>query len=301
MAGDAPLSVFWRGPDRDHQLTLYRKGEFGDELVSPFVKVPGVVPQPFYTIDDLLAQGPPFPIAHRCGGGDWPEFSAAGINGSISRGYIALELSVYECATGEFVCSHDWTTQRMTGVNYQIMSTSWATLSTLTSTAAGTSDPSQPGQPLLRLEDVLALAPDAVWFLDHKETSSRENPDQWRLDSEARLLDWVEANVPNATDRVVWKVFAQGYGSRERAAARGFQSWGIYYEDDLADPSLTEHLDEYELLGMEWNASQSAWNTVLAEGVPVVGHIIGTVGQAVEALSKGANGLMVSIPKTLNP
>ena len=287
-SGDVPHELHRPGADGPAPLSRSRVGVSAAPVERDYV-----------TIEDLLADEP-FHVAHRCGGGDWPEFSEPGVLGSTAAGYQALELSVHECASGEFVCSHDPTTQRMTGETHPIGSTTWSTLSTLTQTAAGTSNPSQPGQPLLRLQDVLELAPQAVLFLDHKETS-HGSTDPGKIAQETRLLEWVEANIPDAASRVVWKVFAPAYGSRARAAEHRLTCWGIYYEADMSNLVLAPRLGEYELLGQEWSSSQQAWDDTLAPGVPVVGHILGTAGQVDAALSKGARGLMCSIPLSVNP
>src|SRR5690625_7225318 len=114
MAGisDAPLQLYRRTGGLDLPLSLYRRTSGEDVPVSSFIRTAGVSPVP-YSVADLLADDP-FYVAHRCGGGNWPEFSQRGIFGSIAAGYKALEMSVYQCGTGEFVLSHDWTTARMT-------------------------------------------------------------------------------------------------------------------------------------------------------------------------------------------
>jgi len=259
-------------------LTLYRRS------VAP-PEIPG------HTIADLLADTP-FYVGHRCGGGDWPEFSEAGINGCRGRGYKAVEMSVYRCGSGEFVLSHDWTTTRMTGVNYDISATPWATLSTLLQSAAETSNPAQASQPLLRLTDALTLAEGLVVFIDYKPNSSGDG-DATALANEDALLDYLET-LPNYQTRFVWKTFKEGYASADRAAARGFQTWGIYY--DAAITTAPTRTSSFSLLGMNYNASTTNWTSATATGKKVLGHIITSNANRDSAVSKGAHGIMTSRP-----
>lgn len=248
-------------------------------------------------ISNLLADDP-FYVAHRCGGANWPEFSQRGIENSIAKGYKALEFSVVRSATGEYVLSHDWNTTRMTGVNYSISSTPWSTLSTLTSTAEFTDNPSQSRTPLLRLTDALALAPDRVILIDHKLTSGSATPNAADLASETALLDYLET-IPGAHDRFVWKVFKDGYPSAERARARGFKTWVIYYDAEITtEPTRLELAD---LVGVEWNDTQGQFDAAAATGKPILSHIVTNAGQRDAARTKGADGFMNSNVTLMGP
>lgn len=248
-------------------------------------------------VDDLTADVP-FYVAHRCGGANWPEFSARGIQNSIAKGYKALEFSAVRCATGEYVLSHDWSTTRMTGVNNSIATTPWATLSALTSTAEFTDNPGQSRTPLLRLTDGLALAPDRVVFIDHKATSGASTPNAGDLASESALLDFLET-LPGAHDRFVWKVFKDGYASAQRARARGFKTWVIYYDAEIT--TAPTHLEDADLVGVEWNDTQGQWDVGTGTGKPVLAHIITNAGQRDGALAKGADGFMNSNVTLMGP
>lgn len=297
---DVPLTPSVRVNGADLPLTLFKRVSGQDVPLTPFIRKSGTpAPEPNpgeYTIADMLADDP-FYIAHRCGGANWPEFSPAGVVGSLSRGYKALEVSVYQCATGEFVCSHDWTTERMTGVRHEIHATPWSTLSTLTQTAAGTSDPSQPRQPLMRLSDVMALAKDRVIFLDHKPTSGGpgNSADQAAMNNLFTYL----ATIPNATDHIVWKTFKAGYESAAIARSKGFKTWGIYYTAEIT--TSPSRLENFDLIGMDYNAAQSYWDVVNATGKPSIAHIITTISQRDAGLTRGADGFMNSNVAGIGP
>lgn len=250
-----------------------------------------------HTIASMLATEP-FYVSHRLGGRNYPEFSMRGADASVAHGYKALELSVHACSTGEFVLSHDWITTRMTGEAHVIATTPWSTLSTLTSTAADTTDPAQSRTPLIRLSDIIEkYGQSHVLFIDHKETSGGDSSTA-KLAQETRLLDYLET-IPGSKSRFVWKVFAAATASRARAAARGFKSWGIYYPPDMA--SLAGNASQFDILGMEYNAAQAHWDTLKSTGRPVMAHIVGTVAQVNAGTLRGADGFMCSAPATLGP
>ncbi|GAB3769583.1 glycerophosphodiester phosphodiesterase [Microlunatus parietis] len=245
-------------------------------------------------ISEFIARQP-FVVAHRCGGGRWPEFSVRGVRGSVDLGVRALEVSVYTAATGEWVCSHDRSTVRATGVDLDIPTTPWAELRRLRSRADHTSDPGQDPTPLLLLTDLIeACPPNQLLFLDHKETSGgRGETDQEAVGREQRLLDFLDS-IPGLAERVVWKVFAPAEESRRRAAERGYPSWGIHYS-----ATLDQHIRDakrFDLLGLEWDAPEPAWRAITALGRPVIGHIVASRQQGEVALGRGAAGLMASTP-----
>lgn len=268
----------------------------GGELVTP-QSIAAVQNYAGLRISDLLSDDP-FYVAHRCGGANWPEFSQRGIENSIAKGYKALEYSVWRSATGEFVLSHDFNTTRMTGVNYSIPATPWSTLSGLTSTAEFTDNTGQSRTPLLRLTDALAAAPGRVIFIDHKATSSEGNDTPSDLASEAALMDYLET-IPGAHERFVWKVFKDGFASAERARARGFKTWVIYYDAEIT--TAPTHLELADIVGVEWNDTQAQFTAGTDTGKPVLAHIITNAGQRDSARTKGADGFMNSNVTLLGP
>lgn len=243
-------------------------------------------------LENLLTSAP-FLVAHRCGGGHWPEFSLRGIAGSTALGVRALEISVHPALTGEWVCSHDPSTTRATGVDLDIAATPWTTLRQLLTRPDPTDDPHQSPTPLIELTNVLeATTADQVLFLDHKPTSMGAE-DPARLSHEARLFDFLDEH-PGLRERIVWKVFAPAEGSRRRAAERGYPTWGIHYA-----ASMNLHVSRagrFDLLGLNWDAPRSAWERLTALGAPVIGHIITKRPHGEVALLQGASGLMCTVP-----
>lgn len=231
----------------------------------------------------------PFYISHRLGGDEYPEFTRRGLDASLRAGFKALELSVRRCGTGEYVLMHDWKTSRtVPGTDYAIWNTPWETLKTLQQ-AAG---------PIMLLDEVLDNIPqDVILAIDHKTTSSKEDASEGDLQSELNLYTKLDAAFNgHPQERVIWKSFIKGGGAR-RARARGYKTMCMFYETELA----SARFEEWDVLGLEWSASQSAWTMLNATGKPTIAHIITNTGQASTAFAKGASGLMASRPSDIHP
>lgn len=240
-------------------------------------------------VAEFLAR-PPFYVAHRLGGTEYPEFTRRGLDASLAAGFKALELSVRRCATGEYVLIHDWvTTRTVPGTDYQVWNTTWSTFEGLQQASGG----------FLRLTDVLDVAPeDVVLAVDHKVTSSKEVGSAGDMEAEADLFDLLEARfgAENARSRVIIKHFIKG-GVSERARARGYRTMCMMYPNEVAGADLTK----WDVLGMEWNAPDDVWATLRATGKPLIAHIITTQAQATRARERGAIGLMSSVPSQVHP
>lgn len=237
---------------------------------------------------DLYWANAPFYAAHRTGGANWPELTLYGLQQCLAWGVKAVELSVWKTADDVWVCHHDHNTARMTGANINIYDATWAELSGLTTTAEFTDDPGQPRRPIMRLDTALdALPPNVIAYIDDKTTMNVGS-----------LLDLLDT-YPNARGRFVFKQFMAQWAQADAARARGYRTWGIYYDAEIVTaPTRT---GSFDTLGMNFNATQEHWNAALATGKPVMGHIILNPSQKTSAQSKGASGFMVSSVKTVIP
>ncbi len=161
-----------------------------------------------------LTADDPFYIAHRGGGGNWPEMTAYAYAQAAQVAEIkALEISVCLSADGVLVCSHDPTTTRLTGAAYTIAEQTWGTLSTLMVTGAETSDPKQQPQPLTRFDEVVDAYHDRyVLFVEPKVPPA----------TEPLMKRMVGLNQP---ERVVWKAPINSSTFAE-AKRQGFATWG---------------------------------------------------------------------------
>ena len=184
---------------------------------------------------------------------------------------------------------HDWTTERtVPGTKLPIWSTPWDTLKTLR----------QASGPFLRFTDLLEqLHDDVVLAVDHKATSAKQDANSSDLQAELDLYTLLDDAFDGHPERrVLWKHFVNA-GSVERAKARGYRTMCMLYPNELA----TADTSRWDVLGMEWNAPDAAWQQLTATGKPTIAHIITSPSQAQTALRKGANGLMASWPTTVHP
>ena len=269
----------------DVRGTMWERAQGGDRWVAGTRMVSK--PAPTGAVVDRFLASKPFYVAHRLGGTEYPEFTRQGLDASLRAGFKALELSVRRCASGEFVLIHDWvTTRTVPGTDYQIWNTPWSVLSGLQQASGG----------FMRLTDVVdQVGDDIVLAIDHKVTSSKPTGSQGDMDSENALFDYLDT-IPNAKDRVLIKQFVNG-GVADRAKVKGYKSMCMMYPAEVAGADLSS----WDVLGMEWNASDDVWATLKATGKPLIAHIITTQQQADQVLSKGATGLMASVPSVVHP
>ena len=282
------MSDLWlrRTAGKDVRGTLWVRDRGGDRWVAGTRKSAVSKPEVGPVVDRFLASKP-FYVAHRIGGTEYPEFTQAGLDASLHAGFKALELSVRRCSTGEFVLIHDWvTTRTVPGTDYQIWNTPWSVLSGLQQASGG----------FMRLTDVVnSVGSDIVLAIDHKVTSDKETASQGDMESEQALFDYLDT-IPNAKDRVLIKHFVKG-GVAARAKAKEYKTMCMMYPNEVAGADLSS----WDVLGMEWSAPDDVWATLKATGKPLIAHIITTKNQADKALSKGATGLMASVPSVVHP
>lgn len=279
-----------RATGSDFELPLYLRTKSGYTQVQlatvGTTPAPTTPPEPSLNpIDSWLQQGNGL-VAHRLLGARFPEFTEQGMRLAKRLGYKAFEYSVYRTKDGVFVGSHDWTTERTTGVRHEIWDTTWEQIQAL----------DQQGGKITRLEDIVAALPeDGILFLDHKATSHTAEPTVWNVQYETELFELLETLFDRPQDRVIWKVFAEAT-SVDRAIERGYKTNGMLYPSTLP----TADLSKYDILGMEWNAPFEAFSTLHETGKPVIAHIIYTSSQRQQASTKGATLFMVSDPGAIS-
>lgn len=214
-------------------------------------------------------QGPMY-VAHRGGSADFVEESAAAYASCDALSVQALEVSAWRTSDGVWVASHDQTTARMFGTSLDIPTSTYAQLSVLRTTVGG--------YPIARVDALLAAYPTHVWFVDNK---SESNISSW-----LSLID----SQPNHLGRFVIK---GAYNSPTWAAARarGYAGWAIYFAaTDMA--AIAGSYAIWDLLGLDYTASQADWDTIRATGKPVLGHVPVSLANVVTAFSKGAAGVV---------
>jgi glycerophosphoryl diester phosphodiesterase len=245
------------------------------------------------TVSTLLADNP-FYVAHRGGGGDWPEMTAyAYAQATKIPSLKALEISVCLTSDGVLVCSHDPTTTRVTGLPYTIAKHDWKTLSALKVLGTNTTDPNQPARYFTRFDEVFeAYSRDYVLFIEPKATEAVE-PLRKLLVARAQ------------PERVVWKHWITS-PDFEFAHRHGFTTWAYV----LNQPShIGANLERYaaspniDLLGAPRDQSDAFCGAVVdaarRNGKNSMMWNIRNDEDRTRALSLGCRGLMTSHVKEL--
>lgn len=239
-------------------------------------------------VTPLLASSP-FYIAHRGGSANWPEMSLYAYRNAVDRRVDALEVSLARTSDGVWFGLHDRTLDRTSGTtDFVAAEHSWAEVQEHSITAAGTDDPNQAAQPYMRFEALIeAHGTTHTIFVDPKWTSPEHYPE---------LLDIMDASLENPAETFIAKFYCTGDKWAAAARDRGFTTWGYYYAAEIeADTALLPSTQQrWDILGMDYDGSSSAWEDAAAYDKPIIGHIVPSDAAAATAISKGATGLMVS-------
>lgn len=229
-------------------------------------------------------------IAHRGGSRDFPEMSLYAYGQSALLGYPALEISVACTSDGVYFGLHDQTLDRTSGITGAMASDmTWAEVqgyNILGSMAAN--NPTQPSRPYMRWEELFDMYYQShVIVVDSKYL----NP----ATTLSTLLDRI-GTLPDSTERVIGKFFGVSgnamntSGPAYEFSRRGYKCWGYFYEND----DVASYQGRWDILGLPYNASQAAWDSITSYGKKVVAHICPDQAAVTMAISKGAKGAMVA-------
>lgn len=242
----------------------------------------------YRTVSDMLAEKP-FYWAHRGGSRSYPEHSLWAYTQSVMRGFGAIEISLSRTKDGVWFGSHDADLRRVTKgkSTTPIVNMTWAEVQQF---QVETGDSGAP-KPFSRWEDLRdTYGYSHVIIMDPKLTPPEHMSEFWAM---------CDSLGP---ERVVIKFFYTATHIADEAARRGYQSWGYLYESNLAsDPDWISKASKWSLLGMEYFASEDAWNKVKALGKPVLGHICPDQAAVNTALSRGASGVQCSGTAVIKP
>lgn len=241
-----------------------------DQMITP--RAVKVVPAPEYgSVSDMLSKDM-YKIAHRGGSVDFPEMSMYAYGQSALLGYSALEVSLSVSKDDVLFGLHDETLLRSSGVDLNPQTMTWAEIQSYASFE---------GTPYMRFEDLLMKYPDHIIFVDPKQIEGVRQYD---------VFDVMDSF--GGPTRFVAKSFGLSVGWPARARERGYTSWGYFYTTNQS--SFDVAVPRWDLLGMEYAATQSIWDEMLAYDKPVIGHICNNITAINSAISKGASGVMVS-------
>lgn len=250
----------------------------GVQIVLPPAPSEPVAARPgFSSVAQMLAT-PGATWAHRGGSANWPEMSEYAYDQAVLAGYGALEFSAHRTSDGVWIGSHDPDlnrTSETTGLP-NISAMTWAQVQTYMNTRNSAGTP----RPYYRLDAFLdKYTPTHVCIVDPKNDLSRIE----------EFLAICDAHGGNT--KIVVKFFGVGGGSTalaDAAAAKQYQTWGYFYEADYLDGDMARDQSHWSILGMNFDASQAAWDAALSYGKPVVGHIAGSQANYDTAIAKGA-------------
>lgn len=256
-----------------------------------------VVRPGYSSVTQMLSQSV-FYCAHRGGSRDFPEMSMYSYGQSALVGYPALEISLARTSDGVWFGLHDASLDRTSfntgggsGTTYVAASMTWAQVQAYNILGAmAANNTGQPDRPYMRWEELIAMYYSThVLFVDPKVA----------IGNRAELLNMMDA-LPGSTNKFVAKYYgivggvSNTSGWNFDAKARGYKTWGYFYESDSAN--FATYAPRWDILGMDYTASQTAWNDLAAAapGKPIMGHIMPDAAAVATAISKGAVGAMVS-------
>lgn len=258
----------WDGSKEVDGTPTYWNGE------EEFQATVSAMPYGYQSVTAMLA-AKPFFVAHRGGSVDWPEMSLRGMTESVSRGVGCLEVSLARTTDGVWFGMHDETFARTAGLATAPKGSevTWAQVQTY----KNGNDRYYTLQELVK-----PWAKTHTFFIDPKYQHTRM----------AELVPLLNSLVEPS--RVVIKYFGDNTRLAGEAKAAGYKSWGYFYAGDFDNGMFDRCKGAWDFLGISYDAAQTYWTRILAEGKPVLGHIAPTAAAVTMALNKGASGVMVS-------
>ena len=219
-------------------------------------------------------------------------------------GVGALELSLARTSDGVWFGMHDASLDRTSlgtgggsGTTLIASAMTWAQVQSYQIAYGSISNTASFPKPYMRWEELIAAYYGThVIFVDPKVASGYT----------AELLNMMDA-LPSSTTRLVAKYYgvngntANTTGWAHDARARGYKTWGYFYQSDSTN--FATYQGRWDILGMDYSADQATWTTILSYGKPVIAHTIASSAAATTALNYGAAGMMVSgvqeaVPRT---
>jgi hypothetical protein len=248
-----------------------------------------ISPLPGFDSIDQVLHTPGATWAHRGGSANWPEMTDYAYTRAAAHGYGVLEFSCARTSDGWWFGLHDANLDRTSGLSGS------PSVSTMTRAAVEayqiTLNAGGNPQPYYGLIEFLQK-----WTQTHVVVIDPKNA----LSFSAELLDLIELHVPDAQDRVVMKFFGVGGGAltfADLCRARGFTTWGYFYQADYDSGALAANHARWDWLGMNL-AATTAWTggtypAIGSYGQPVVAHIIQSQAEYDASIAKGATMVQV--------
>lgn len=241
-------------------------------------------------IDEMLNSPNGFYWAHRGGSASFSEMSLHAYTQSVVRYFGALEISLNRSSDGVWFGLHDQNLDRTSQVTLGITdagSMTWAEIQAYQITIGAAGAP----RPYMTWDELIEAYGDShILICDPKYRHSSH-----RSEFLAKCFSDI------GTDRCIVKFSYDATSLKTAIANAGLMSWGYLYQSNLSDPDFESKCSGWDLLGMEYTASQETWDTVLEFNKPVVAHICPNESAVTTARSKGASGFQVSGTSVVKP
>lgn len=229
-------------------------------------------------------------IAHRGGGGNWPEMTLYAYQQAVQyKGLSGMEVSVHLSKDGVLVCSHDPSTARVGSKDLTIARTPWSELSQVMIEAKHTDDPSQPSRPITRLDELLEWWPESMPLWIEPKVHAAVGP-----------LQKILATARPST--IVWK---QPINLKNFVYAhhQGWRTWGYVLngEKQQAYARALGSSSDIDMLGAWSNCTDDEVRGVVqaAGDKTTIMWQINNAADRDRALRLGCQGLMISNVKQL--
>ncbi|GAA1390003.1 glycerophosphodiester phosphodiesterase [Luteococcus peritonei] len=228
-----------------------------------------------------------FVIAHRGGGRNWPEMTLYAYQQAAQlSGLGRMEVSVRRSRDGVLLCHHDATTGRVGTQDLEIAKTDWKDLARVAISPRETLDPSQPGRPLARFQEVLDAWPEGIEMWVEPKSDDAVEPLFRKL-----------SHLPDL--KVVWKrpINAPGF---DKAKQQGWGTFGYVLAGEKQFSYLEQVAPSKELdhVGVPVEADDERIRRVVdlagSYGTSTVAWALSDLAQRDRVLRLGCRGLMCS-------
>lgn len=261
----------------------------GAATATSNVGLPTVTGHGFVNITQMM-ETPGTTFAHRNLGGSYPEMTEWGIRTAANLGHGVIEISCQRDSQGTWWGIHDQTPDRVAVQTIydgqQISSLTTAQVASLTINVGSTGAP----QPFATLQTLLNTLPsDFVYMVDPKQSGG--TPAYM-----TEFLDILDAN--GGPTKIFVKVDGAATATRFIAAqARGYKTSAYYYAAPATPTNpanVAANIPYVDIPGLNYDASQSDWNTYLAYGKPMWAHVIPDQTGYNTSITRGAKFVQVT-------
>lgn len=242
-----------------------------DELITPR-GVRQIPDSRFASVEDMMSSSAFVKISHRGGSLDYAEHSLHAYGQSVLWGYSVLDMSIHITIDDVVFGLNDATLLRTSGVDLNPSTMAWSEVSQYLSLK---------GTPYLRLDELMYRYPNHIITVDAKNIpASRQE----------YILDIMDSF--GGSRRAIAKEAGTSAGWPVRAAARGYKTWGIFYQNNV--PNMATHESRWDILGFPFQGTEAEWEVMKSFGKRVYAFTCNNATAINQAISKGADGAMIS-------